>query len=384
EFSLQDSRGVAALEPSDGWPADDRRFFWAQPEPPAPVLLLLPDGAADGALADELEFFFERALTSERDGAPPHFQTHPLGASALPLVDLQNFALVILAGGAERLPEEAAPLLQAYRAAGRSIIFLPGNAPVAAWRFLQNAGLLTASEQGLLRHSTGIGPLPETSPFTRIFPPTTPSDLHLFPIRQVLRVSPAPNDLVLLRTLDGHPALLQHHDDNPGSLYAFTFAFQQANTDFPLTQSFLPILRELCTEATCAHSATLRLNCGDIFPETHALNGALLPLPPDLTTLQPGLTRLGNHPVEINPPAVESIPEATDLSDLQRVLRAIPSAPLGAPPETASRLPAGARNLQRWCFAALAILAVLELLLMLCGVPVSRKTERHFFHTLWH
>ena len=387
-FSLepmeQNSHATAELEPVDGWPADDQWVFWAQREPSVPVLLLLPDGASDGKLADSLEFFLKRALTAERAGASGHFQVNTLGASTLALIELGNFPLVILAGSAERLTDEAIQLLQNYRADGNSIIFIPGSAPVAAWRFLRNADLLAATEQGLIRQTSGIGPLPAVSPLVRIFPPSSPSDLHLFAIRQMLRISPAANDAILLKTLDGQVALLQHQDEHSGSLYAFTFSFALENTDFPITQSFLPILRELCNEATRDHSGILRLKCGEPFPELHAPDGTPFMPPPGATTLQPGLTHLGAHPVEINPPAVESSPATTDLDDLRRVLETTPPDDSDA---TSDMLPPGndtARNLQPWCFAGLAILAVLELLLLLSGVSATHNTEKHLFHTLWH
>ena len=377
-----DKQAAVTLAPQDGWSGDDQRRFWAQREPPVPVLLLLPDGSSDGPLADELEFFIQRALTAERPGVPGHFSVDSLGASALPLIDLTNYGLIVLAGSAERLPEDCIPQLREFQSHGNSILFVPGNAPVAAWRLLHQAGLLTAPEQGLARHATGIGPVPENSPLGGIFPPNAPSDLHLFAIRQTLRVPTVEGGTVLLQTLDGQPALLQCQNGSPGSLYAFTFAFQLENTDFPLSQSFLPILRELCTEATRTHSTTIRLNCGEDFPELRSPDGTLLALSPPITSAQPGLTHLGSHPVEINPPAAESSPEAADLEELRRLLTTsghVNSAKYDLSPETMD----ATRNLRKWCLAGLAALAVLELLLLLAGRPAHRDSERHIFSTLW-
>ena len=379
----QNLQALATLEPRDGWPADDQRFFWAQREPPVSVLLLLPDGASDGPLADELEFFLLRALTTERPGVPGRFAVETLGAGALPLIDLKNYALVVIAGCAERLPEDCLAQLREFRAAGNGIIFFPGNAPVAAWRFLQQAGILSAPEQGLARHATGIGPVPEKSLLARIFPAAASSDLHLFPIRQILRVIPTKTADVLLETLDGQPALIQFQDDSPGTLFAFTFAFQLENTDFPLTQSFLPILRELCAEGTRSHSTTIRLNCGEDFPALRTPDGVPLALSPPITTAQPGLTHLGSHPVEINPPKGESPPEGADLVELQRLLTAT-GREISVEYDLSSDASDATRDLQNWCLLALAALAVLELLLLLAGHHAHHDSETHIFSTLWH
>ena len=382
EWSPAENRGTATLEPPDALPADDQFCFWAQRTPPTHVLLLLPDGATDTALADELEFFLQRALTTERPGIPGRFAVQSLGASALPLIDLRNFALVLLAGSAERLPAEAARQLQSHLDSGGGVIFIPGSAPVAAWRFLAEHGLLTAPEQGLLRQPTGLGEVPQKTLLARLFPPAAPSDLHLFTIRQLLRVTPAADDAVLLQTLDGLPALLRHDSTDHGALYAFTFAFHHDVTDFPLAQAFLPILREICAEATDGHSEVIRLHCGEPFPNLHALDGT--PMPPELLedTARPGLARLGPHPVEINVSPLESSPDHAPLDEIRRVLLR-PEERADAPAAAISAPPPGVRDLRGYCLAAIAAIAILELLLLLANRPAQRDSERHIFITLW-
>ncbi|MBR4125643.1 MAG: BatA and WFA domain-containing protein [Victivallales bacterium] len=383
EWSPAENHAVATLEPSDAFPADDQYFFWAQRNPPVPVLLLLPDSSSDGPLADELEFFLQRALTAERNGVPGHFTVQSLGASSLSLVDLKNFALVFLAGCTERLSSEDAPQLHDHLARGGSVIFLPGSAPVAAWRYLRENGFVSISEQGLTRQSTGLGEVPSKTLLAKIFPATAPSDLHLFTIRQFLRIVPSPNDVVLLQTLDSIPALIRHDAEDAGPFFAFTFAFHHEITDFTLTQSFLPILREVCADATQSHSETIRLHCGDAVPELHALDGTLLELELLENTERPGLARLGNHPVEINVSPQESQPERVDLDELRRVLLRVDNT-AEAPAPFPDDIPAkGEHDLRIWGFAALAGLAVLELLLLLAGHPIQRDSEKHIFSTLW-
>jgi len=383
EWSPAENRGAATLEPPDALPADDQFCFWAQRTPPTPVLLLLPDGATDTALADELEFFLQRALTAERPGIPGRFAVQSLGASALPLVDLRNFALVLLAGSAERLPPEAAQSLQAHLAAGGGVIFIPGGAPVAAWRFLAEHGLLNAPEQGLLRQPTGLGDVPPKTLLARLFPPAAPSDLHLFTIRQLLRVTPATDDAVLLQTLDGLPALLRHDTTGHGALYAFTFAFHHEISDFPLAQAFLPILREISAAATDGHSEVIRMHCGEPFPTMHALDGT--PMTPELLedTARPGLARLGPHPVEINVSPLEAPPEHAPLDEIRRVLLRPQTDAENAPATAVAAPPPGVRDLRGHCLAAIAAIAILEMLLLLGGRTAHRDSERHIFTTLW-
>ena len=384
DWTPAENHGEAVLEPTDDFPADDRYCFWAQRNPPVPILLLLPDGAMDDTLADELEFFLQRALTAERTGVPGHFSFQSLGASSLPMVDLKNYALVILAGCAERLPPDAAPQLHDHLAHGGSVVFLPGSAPIVAWRYLRENHLLDIPEQGLSRQSTGLDEVPAKTLLSHLFPAANPSDLHLFSIRQILRVTPAPTDAVLLQTLDGLPALIRHDIEGTGAIYAFTFAFHHEITDFPVTQSFLPILREICADATHAHSETIRLHCGEPVPELRALDGTPLQLELLEDTARPGLARLGSHPVEINVSPLESQPERASLDEVRRVLQRASDAESPDAASIPNTLPPGTRDLRGWCFAALAVLAVMELLLLLAGRPAVRDTEKHIFTTLWH
>ncbi|MBP5299800.1 MAG: BatA domain-containing protein [Victivallales bacterium] len=333
-------RGLAMLLPADDFPPDDRHYFWAQREPPAQILLLLPDAAEDMQIANELEFFLVRAMTAERDDLPGRFAAESLGLSALSLVDLRHFALVFLAGCAERLGTAELARLRDYQAAGGGLVAIPGNAPVAAWRNLSQSGLLSSAEQGISRQPTGLGELPEKTLLAGIFPAGAASDLHLFSIRQILRVTPAPEDTLLLRTLDNHPALLRHDPPEGGPLYAFTFPFHHDATDFPLTQSFLPVLREICAEATRGHSETLRLKCGEPFPVLNDFDGT--PLQPDMMadSTSPGLARLGRHPVEINLPQEESSPRTAAASEVLRALENHSASAEERPTQTATPSPA--------------------------------------------
>lgn len=379
EWSPAENHASAILEPADSFPADDRYCFWAQRNPAVPVLLLLPDNSSDGPLADELEFFLQRALTAERPGVPGHFTVQSLGASSLTLVDLRNFALVILAGCVERLTPDATPPLREYLSTGGNAVFLPGCAPVAAWRYLHENGFITVGEQGLSRQSTGLGEVPAKTLLAHLFPATAPSDLHLFTIRQILRIPLPPTDTILLQTLDGLPALIQHDAEGGGTLFAFTFAFHHEVTDFPLTQSFLPIVREICSDATQSHSETIRLLCGEPFPSLTALDGTSLR--PELLedTALPGLARLGSHPVEINVSPLESQPNRADLEELRRILQRTDDGDATTPDD----LPQVSLDLRPWIYTALAVLAILELLLLFAGHPVQHDSEKHIFSTLW-
>ena len=381
DWTPNENHASAVLDPADSFPADDRYCFWAQRNPAVPVLLLLPDNSSDGPLADELEFFLQRALTAERSGVPGHFTVQSLGASSLTLVDLRNFALVILAGCVERLAPDATGPLREYLSTGGSVVFLPGSTPVVAWRYLHENGFINFGEQGLSRQPTGLGEVPAKTLLAPLFPATAPSDLHLFNIRQTLRVVPPSTDAILLQTLDGLPALVQHDTEVGGSLYAFTFAFHHEVTDFPLTQSFLPIIREICAAATQSHSETIRLLCGEPFPALTALDGTPLHLELLEDTASPGLARLGSHPVEINVSPLESQPNRADLEELRRILQRPQEDGDAIMPDD---LPQVSHDLRPWAYTALAVLAILELLLLFAGHPVQHDSEKHIFSTLWH
>lgn len=351
----QDGHGKVSMLPSDGFAFDDERLFWARGESPHPVLAVF--AGQDEALADELEYFTVPALMAEPDGAPPRYDVSVLDAMALAFADLSDVAAVYLLGAADRLSSEELAALKTYVEQGGVLFAVPGASPLAGWRSLQEAGLAPRGAALLEKRPTGIGAVPSGSPLAGLFSGKTPADLHFFAIRRHLNVAVDDVDAVLLKTLEGQPALLQRRLGK-GQLFLFTFGFHQQDSELPLTKSFLPLLRELSDQALAGRTESIRLACGEALPKRKELSGE--ELAGEVDTSQPGLFRLGRHLVEVNPPLAESIPHYIPVDEMQRKLN-------DAEGGTAENelLPATGRSLLSECALTLLALLLAEAILAL-------------------
>jgi len=362
----QDSQGTASLS-KDSFTPDDRIFFWAGNPQPVNVLIVLPDEPSENS--ETAAFFTQKALEAEQEGIPGLFQVQRLGAGALFAADLDSCQLIFLLGAAERLGSSDLLRLKEFMLGGGSIFHCPGSAPNLSWRALQEQDFCATTFNGMVgetsRHSAlGLGWLAPDSPLQSIFPPESSSDLFLFNIRKHARLQPGPQEKVLLRTLAELPALLER-EHGKGHFYSFAFAFDLSWSDFPLSQSFLPLLRELCAALIPSDHGRKKITCGEPLPKITRLDGSeILPEQP-IDIAQPGLARIGEFPLEINLNPAESSPESVKPGDLQRLLQS-GTATAGVqalPPSTSSR--------PIWKLLALALAAFI-----LTEALLSRQADR--------
>ncbi len=312
-------QGRVTLLPADGWPADDLFCFWTLPAVPQKILLLVADDRRSADAAEYLSHFTTNALTAQRDGLPDAFAVTTLGTQAAALADLQEFKAVFILGSATALDQEVVTKLLDVCENGGAVFVVPGRTPAADWLALRRYGLLKSQEGGIAKRVNGIGQVPADSPLRQIFPPDAPSDLSLFAIKSYLRVSPAANEKVLLTMLDGNPALIQRPVGN-GNLFAFTFGWLPQDSDFVLSQSFLPLLQELCVQVLRGADKAVRLQCGERLPVLRNLDGTPAACVPPIDGLSPALAMLGERPLECNTPAIESATDSVPLAELQRAL----------------------------------------------------------------
>ncbi|MFA6931341.1 MAG: BatA domain-containing protein [Lentisphaeria bacterium] len=354
------SKGTAILS-KDSFSPDDSYHFWAGAPQPVKVLLLVPDESSDHT--DTAALFTTKALEAEQEGIPGLFQVERLGTGALFAADLQSCQLLFLLGAAERLSTEDFQRLKDFLQAGGIVFHCPGPAPNLSWHALQEHGISSTRFSGLIgdaeRHSAlGLGWVAPDSVLQRIFPPGNSSDLFLFSIRKHARLEPGTDEKVLLRTLAGLPALLELEKDK-GRFFSFAFGFDLSWSDFPLSQSFLPLLRELCASVIPADHGYKKITCGESLPRLTRLDGSeILPEQP-IDTSQPGLAHIGEFPLQINLNPSESTLETVKTSDLRRLLYG------GAEQSSATALSSSPKRRPLWqyCALALALFILLEAML---------------------
>jgi len=361
-FDRQDdttSQGRATLT-GDAFPLDDEYYFWAGTDQPVKVLLIMPDEVDQ--LAENEAFFVSKALSAEKEGVTRQFSWERLGAASLFAADIQSYQMIFLLGSAERLTAASWQKITAFLKAGGVIFHTPGQAPAIGWHAMREYGLCRWHYQGMLGEASntvtlGLSWVEPDSPLGRIFCPES-SDLFLFSIRKHARLQATATEKILLKTLDGLPALLETEYGN-GRLYSFAFAFNLSWSDFPLSQAFLPLIRELCYAAIPPQHGRKRITCGEDIPRFYKLDGSeILPDKP-IDSSRPAVAIIGDCPLEIILDHREALPETVKTSDLQRFLHRqdTPSEAINA---NLTSTDTGSRPLWHYCLFIMALLILLE------------------------
>ena len=224
------SQGLASLE-RDGYPLDDDYHFWLG-DVPAPRALLVMPGETDPA-SEEPAFFVHNALIAE-DGGVPGFTVETITADLFQEVNLAATQAIFLLGAVESLAPADIDVLRHFVESGGVVFATPGAAPNQALRALRQAGLFEAQGQGLTGSSRdvslGIGWVNPDCPLAGLYGNPQESDLFMFSIRRMLRLSVEPSMQVLIKTLDGLPFLAEK-TVGAGRFYYF-LRFQPGWSDF--------------------------------------------------------------------------------------------------------------------------------------------------------
>jgi len=364
------SQGQLTLTP-DAYRADDSYSVWLGEFPSIKVLAVAPL-KQEPRKAQEL-FFLKKALSIKDDASPVDYAIETVEADFLFALNLDAFGAILLLGAAGYFGEDEFTLLRNYLTDGGVALCTPGNAAghlfhglrqhnLIAARFLGVAGERTAS-----RETFGLGWVNPDSALGAVFRDADQTDLFLFPIYRYVRLGTLKQAEVLLKTLDGDPALLTR-SIGTGKIYVSAFGFDPSWSDLPMTGSFLPLVRELMADAVPDDYGVTRLECGDPIPVPEdalgtepAVDGAG---GTGASTSQPGVFVIGETPYEVNVSRRESVVEKTNRLDLQQALTGgaqstAPGAPVlrdGAPlPEW--------RSLWPHCALAAAALLLCEMLL---------------------
>ncbi len=354
------SQGVASLD-RDGYPVDDEYHFWLG-DLPAPRALVVTPGEADPA-SEEAAFFVRNALVAE-DGGVPGFAVETVTGDLFQEVNLAVIQAVFLLGAVESLASSDVDVLRQFVDSGGVVFATPGAAPNQALRALRQGGLFAAQGQGLTGSgrdvSLGIGWVDPDCPLAGLYGNPQESDLFMFSIRRMLRLSVEPSVQVLMKTLDGLPFLAERAV-GAGRFYYFAMNFSLGWSDFPLTTSFLPTLRELCLVAVPPGYGVKRLVCGDAPSAAGEWfgqeNAAAVPAG---GWQLPGLYRVGAWPVEVNVSSRESMLDRVNADDLRRRLSRAEAGRGEAVSPAVAGVGVGDRPWWKICAWGLALLLLVE------------------------
>ncbi|MGI5925136.1 MAG: BatA domain-containing protein [Lentisphaeria bacterium] len=354
------SQAVAELD-ADGYELDDRYQFWVGRTPPAKALIVLPpEDSVDNRLDD---FFVRQAMLAEQDDGLARFEVETVTNDLLFGVDFKAVQVIFLLGAAEMLAPDDLDQLRAFLERGGVAMVTPGRSPAIAMRSLRQASLYSGQLQGMISgEGLGIGNVDPDSVLGELFSAGDESDLYTFVIFRHHRLVPDPLAQTVISSLAGQP-LLQEKIVGAGRLYVFALGFSPSWSDIALSNSFLPLLRELCLSAVPSDYGVLRLSCGDALPQLTTLLGEAIVSSRPIDTSVPGLHRLGDWPLEINAPTRESMTERRYAADVRLALQR-DSALGGGGDAWSAALPATqSLELWRWLAVVMAAVMLAELLL---------------------
>ena len=350
ENATPSGQGRAILS-EDAYSQDDSRFFWTAGKPPVSILLV----PSDTAESEEELFFTQKAFAAGAEEGLSEYKLTEGHVDSLIDTNLADYQVVVLLSSAELLDDATAAALHGYAEKGGVIFATGGGSASAALRTFQKAEMPLAQSNGIAGAASrnavlGVGPVAADSPLGDVFGDRTDHDLYLFPICKHHRLKPLHDTTVLLNSLEGQPLLLSR-DVGRGRIHFFAFGFSREWSDFPLTNSFLPLLHELTVAAVPQDFGQIHLTCGD----KHVLADGT-----EADTSRPALFMDGAVRCDVSVPLRESMTETINLEDLRQMLKTEKSVEAAA---TTAATADRSRDLSRWFAWLSAILLLLEILL---------------------
>lgn len=334
----------------DDYPLDDSRLFWTAGRPPISILLI-PSDSDDSV--EEL-FFTQKAFAAGEDDGLSEYKLAQATIDSLDFDHLADFQAIFLLSSAETMDDATMEKLCGYVKNGGILFVTGGGSASIALRNLQKAAIPLAQSSGIAGAASrnaalGVGSVAANSPLDDLFGDRSDHDLYLFPIRKHHRLAPLHGTSVLMQSLEQQPLLISQNIGK-GNVFFFAFGFSREWSDFPLTNSFLPLLREL-TLASVPHGfGEIHIFCGD----RHILSDGK-----EADTSHPALFMDGSIRGDINVPLRESMIESINLDDLRMMLKSNQLSPSteAAPQTNASR------DFTRWFGWLAVLLFLLEILL---------------------
>ena len=337
----------------DAYPADDVFHAWTGARPPLPVLAISsPEkepGSRDAAL------FLRKALELRDERSPVQFRVTEVEDRFFFTHQLGDTKLIVVLGAGGHFEEAELGKLQQFLNEGGIAIWTPGSSASRAFQQLWRHGLLRArflelaGENGT--DTFGLGWVNPETALGQVFSRPETTDLFLFAIRRYARFQVPSDATVWLRFLNGDPALV----DAPagrGRLFLSALPLSANWSDLPLTQSFLPLIRELALVAVPPGFGIHNIDCG----------GELSHDGKAVDTSSPRAFLHAEESVQINVSRRESVLERANLYDLNRQLVADDAGDLLADLDRA--IPGGhANELWIWPAGLAALLVLAELLL---------------------
>ena len=313
-------QGSVSFAEEDAFPFDDTRPFHTRPPQKQPVAIICNSLEDAGHAAT----FAATAFATKNGDLPGRFEPFIVPAQSFFTADLNAANIAVVCGCIDSIGLDGLQELIAFVKRGGLLIISPGPRPALDMRLLLDNGFLNGqftsiSDKNRKSQATGIGTINNDILPPELFSTKAKSDIFLFRIRKLLHYKPAPDEITLAETLEGECAAAIRNIEN-GALLLFCFGLGNEDSDFPMTNSFLPLLHEICAKFAPADDGVLHLACASKSPQVIALDGRERLPAGAIDTSRPRIVMQGDILAEILVPPNESLPDFLSAEDMHRIV----------------------------------------------------------------
>ncbi|OVE82176.1 hypothetical protein BVY04_01965 [bacterium M21] len=366
ELELADARQAeVTLLDADAYEADNHYFLSITPQAPVKVAIIHADRAESQLEA----FFLKRALEAKHPGHD-FFELKV----ATPLFFIQerlaNYSCIFILDALKRSTRFDVEALREWVGSGGTAVYFSGRDSISCLPLLKDGKLTEVTAAALrgdvrLSRTYVIQQIDRTSsvlaPFAR-----EDSDLTSFPIFRYADLTAGSSGQTLLALGNDAPLLIQENHD-AGRVFTFAIGLVPSWSDFPTSQSFLPLVRRIAeTSGTGGGRGELRWMIGEPIPSAIK---ELVTSGGESLGPEPGVKDLGGRPIEVNISRRESELQRLDEAESHAEMLAGKLASAGR----TDREDAAYVGVTRWLGCLFLIIAAAEVLL--ANVGIGRKSR---------
>ncbi len=366
---------AVAILPEDAYGGDNRYYFWMGRPPAVRVVAFLP-GLEEPERAEDF-FFVRLALEAAAEGDWVQFAPIASNQSFLEAGALSEAGAVFLPGSMAYLDREQALAVRQFCENGGVVLITPGRSALRMFREMAAAGLGNHQFEGMTAQAAHLGEVSHPgwihpdSNLGRLFTGAAARDLLGINVFRYARLRPDPAAEVLIRSESGD-ALLLKQGIGQGLVYLAAFGFGPEDSDIRVRPSFVPLLREIFSEAATEDITGLELETGQALPAILARRGGQA-----TWTDQPGAFEIDGLQAAVNIAPSEGSP-----AQVAPNLRADEREEAPAHPHPSRGLPENAPStasipLWPWMVLLAAIAFALETAFAYLGVVRERQPTDH-------
>jgi hypothetical protein len=307
---------------ADDYPFDDTYHIWIGEEAPINIAFL------ESGQQNSIDFTFVKKALQEIKSGDASFRVTAVDADLFDRSELKNFQVVILTDKALSLPAEQYEGFKEFVEEGGLLIAAPAEKAGVIISRLKSYGLADVTfEKKITRSSRSALPFHleyslENSPLLKLFVNTPDSDLQNFSIYEYnfMKIDGVAQNI--LGFSEDAPAWIIN-PTGQGNVLISAIPFNHIWSDFTLSNSFLPLLRQsIISLAGSSENAIMNLKIGEkkLKPGTEDLLEAEF-----VKTSQAGCQVINETPIVVNVSRQESQTEEVNLIDLKNRLRAAKS-----------------------------------------------------------